>query len=128
MLRATLLISMAVRLASFAQTASAAQDPAEAAQRLATSLRNDLRPYTPQHPKVKESETLIRILETQTELLRQPKSERDAAVVEAQINTLNEEIEGIRRSMASYTLKHPNLERSQVLINALGALVEGLRQ
>lgn len=128
MLRASLLVSMAVVIASFAQTAATAQDPAGAARRLATALRDDLRPYSPQHPKVKESETLIRILETQTALLRQPKSDRDTALVEDQIKTLNEQIEGIRRSMASYTLKHPTIERSQALINALAEQVEGLRQ
>jgi len=120
-------LSIAVAIVSFAQTASTAKDPADAVQKLATSLRNDLRLYTPQHPKAKESETLVRVLETQTELLRQPKSERDTALVEGQIRTLNEQIEGIRRSMASYTLKHPNLERSQALINALTEQVESLR-
>jgi len=128
MFRASQLVSMAVVIASFARTASTAQDPAGAARRLVTALRDDLRRYTPQHPKVEESETLIRILETQTELLRQPKSERDTALVEDQIKTLNEQIEGIRRSMASYTLKHPNLERSQALIDALAEQVESLRQ
>jgi hypothetical protein len=124
MLRSSLLVSIAVfvsMIATFAQTSAQRRTPADEAEALANVLRDASAQYTPNHPQVKRSETLIRILETQSKLLQQPASERDKVAVSAQTEALSEQIESLRRSIKTYTPSHPYVMR-------LGALVEALEK
>jgi len=112
----------------FAQTLSQPRTPAEGAQALANVLRDELARYTPNHPQVKESETLIRILETQSKLLQQPAYERDKVAVTAQTVALSEQIESLRRGIKVYKASSPNVARSGALANALDAQLKILQQ
>ena len=126
MLRGPLLVSIAIfasMFATFAQTSPQPRTPAEDAQALANVLRDELARYTPNHPQVNESETLIRILETQSKLLQQPASQRDKLTVAAQTEALSEQIESLRRSISRgvkrYKPSHPEVARLDALVEAL---------
>jgi hypothetical protein len=120
MLRCPLLVSIASvgMFAMLAQT-SPQRTPAEDAQALATVLRSELARYTPNHPRVNESETLIRILETQSKLLQQPASERDKISVATQTDALSQQIASLRQSIQRYKPFHPEVARLGALASAL---------
>lgn len=130
MLRGPLPVSIAVfvgMFATFAQT-SPQRTPAGDAQALANALRSELARYTPSHPQVQQSETLIRILETQSKLLQQPASERDKMAVAAQTEALSDQIGSLRQSIKRYTPSHPNVARAGALIEVLDAQLKLLVQ
>ena len=76
---------------------------------------------------MRESRTLIGILEEQSRLLQQPTERWPAETVEAQVQAITMQLTILRNQIANYRLSPPDLSRVRAIIDLLEGELRSLQ-
>lgn len=128
MLRASLLILTLACIPTVAQTSPEIQERVAAQQNLISELRKDLARYTPEHPQVPQSRSLINVLELQCRLLQRPMEQWPAETVQEQVKTITMQVSILRNRVANYRPSHPDLSRIRAIIDLLETELRSLQR